>query len=66
MKTQLTEGFRWELFFFFKIMKSAKSSDGCLCVQEMECEASGPSVSRTHPPPPQDEEDGWTVVRKKK
>lgn len=51
-------------------MKSAKSSDGCLCVQEMECEASGPSVSRTHPPPPppptQDEEDGWTVVRKKK
>lgn len=37
--------------------------------QEMECEASGPSVSRTHPPPPpptQDEEDGWTVVRKKK
>uniref|UniRef100_A0AAX7USX6 Pre-rRNA-processing protein TSR2 homolog n=1 Tax=Astatotilapia calliptera TaxID=8154 RepID=A0AAX7USX6_ASTCA len=34
--------------------------------QEMECEASGPSVSRTHPPPTQDEEDGWTVVRKKK
>ncbi|KAM7405346.1 hypothetical protein PAMP_012614 [Pampus punctatissimus] len=36
--------------------------------QVMECEASGPSVSRTHPPPPpsQDEEDGWTVVRKKK
>uniref|UniRef100_A0A3P8PVU3 Pre-rRNA-processing protein TSR2 homolog n=1 Tax=Astatotilapia calliptera TaxID=8154 RepID=A0A3P8PVU3_ASTCA len=29
--------------------------------QEMECEASGPSVSRTHPPPTQDEEDGWTV-----
>ncbi|XP_039459887.1 pre-rRNA-processing protein TSR2 homolog isoform X2 [Oreochromis aureus] len=43
--------------------------DGSL-PQEMECEASGPSVSRTHPPPPppptQDEEDGWTVVRKKK
>lgn len=50
-------------------MKSPGLSDGCLCVQEMECEASGPSVSRTHPPPPpptQDEEDGWTVVRKKK
>lgn len=50
-------------------MKSPGLSDGCLYVQEMECEASGPSVSRTHPPPPpptQDEEDGWTVVRKKK
>ncbi|KAM4562633.1 pre-rRNA-processing protein TSR2 homolog [Odontesthes bonariensis] len=35
--------------------------------QVMECEASGPSVSRTRPPPPpQDEDDGWTVVRKKK
>ncbi|XP_039649765.1 pre-rRNA-processing protein TSR2 homolog [Perca fluviatilis] len=41
--------------------------------QMMECESSGPSVSRTDPPPPpppppppQGEEDGWTVVRKKK
>ncbi|XP_031148976.1 pre-rRNA-processing protein TSR2 homolog [Sander lucioperca] len=36
--------------------------------QMMECESSGPSVSRTDPPPPppQAEEDGWTVVRKKK
>ncbi|KAM9752530.1 pre-rRNA-processing protein TSR2 homolog isoform 2-T2 [Menidia menidia] len=35
---------------------------------QMDCEAPGPSVSRTPPaaPPPQDEEDGWTVVRKKK
>lgn len=49
-----------------QLMKSPGLSDGCLCVQEMECEASGPSVSRTHPPPTQDEEDGWTVVRKKK
>ncbi|XP_072223851.1 pre-rRNA-processing protein TSR2 homolog [Leuresthes tenuis] len=32
--------------------------------QVMECEASGPSVSRTAPA--QEEEDGWTVVRKKK
>uniref|UniRef100_UPI0037E74013 pre-rRNA-processing protein TSR2 homolog n=1 Tax=Semicossyphus pulcher TaxID=241346 RepID=UPI0037E74013 len=32
--------------------------------QVMECE-SGPSV-RTDPPPPQDEDDGWTLVRKKK
>ncbi|KAM9855360.1 pre-rRNA-processing protein TSR2 homolog [Aulostomus maculatus] len=35
--------------------------------QVMECEASSPSVSRTDAPPPsQEEEDGWTVVRKKK
>ncbi|KAF3696314.1 Pre-rRNA-processing protein TSR2 -like protein [Channa argus] len=36
--------------------------------QVMECEASGSSVCRTDPRPPttQDEEDGWTVVRKKK
>ncbi|KAM3618257.1 uncharacterized protein V6R79_018011 [Siganus canaliculatus] len=35
--------------------------------QEMDCEASSPSVGRKDPPPPpQDEEDGWTVVRKKK
>ncbi|XP_041860115.1 pre-rRNA-processing protein TSR2 homolog [Melanotaenia boesemani] len=33
--------------------------------QLMECDVFGPSVGRTHPPP-QDEEDGWTVVRKKK
>ncbi|XP_044067545.1 pre-rRNA-processing protein TSR2 homolog [Siniperca chuatsi] len=32
--------------------------------QAMECESSSPSVSRTEPP--QDEDDGWTVVRKKK
>lgn len=43
-------------------------SHGFVCIQAMECESSGPSVSRTNPPPPpsQDEEDGWTVVRKKK
>ncbi|XP_029361355.1 pre-rRNA-processing protein TSR2 homolog [Echeneis naucrates] len=34
--------------------------------QEMDCDLSSPSVSRTDCPPPQDEEDGWTVVRKKK
>ncbi|XP_026224314.1 pre-rRNA-processing protein TSR2 homolog [Anabas testudineus] len=34
--------------------------------QMMECGASGSSVSRGNLPPPQDEEDGWTVVRKKK
>ncbi|KAK2850948.1 hypothetical protein Q5P01_007224 [Channa striata] len=36
--------------------------------QVMECEAPSSSVSRTDPTPPllpQDEEDGWTVVRKK-
>ncbi|XP_035999885.1 pre-rRNA-processing protein TSR2 homolog [Fundulus heteroclitus] len=32
--------------------------------QVMECEESSPSVSTR--PPPQDEEDGWTVVRRKK
>ncbi|XP_034027709.1 pre-rRNA-processing protein TSR2 homolog [Thalassophryne amazonica] len=33
----------------------------------MDCEeASGPSVQKALPPPTQDEEDGWTVVRKKK
>lgn len=38
-----------------------------VCIQAMECESSGPSASRTNPPPPsKDEEDGWTVVRKKK
>ncbi|XP_036960400.1 pre-rRNA-processing protein TSR2 homolog [Acanthopagrus latus] len=35
--------------------------------QVMDCESSSPSVSRTEPRPPcQDEEDGWTVVQKKK
>ncbi|CAJ1085688.1 pre-rRNA-processing protein TSR2 homolog [Xyrichtys novacula] len=34
--------------------------------QVMECESSGPSVSRTEAPPPQEEEDGWTLVRKRK
>ncbi|XP_074537697.1 pre-rRNA-processing protein TSR2 homolog [Halichoeres trimaculatus] len=34
--------------------------------QEMECESSGPSVSRKEAPPPQEEEDGWTVVRKRR
>ncbi|XP_073326007.1 pre-rRNA-processing protein TSR2 homolog [Pagrus major] len=35
--------------------------------QAMDCELSSPSVSRTEPPPPhQDEDDGWTVVQKKK
>uniref|UniRef100_A0A3Q3WDJ7 Pre-rRNA-processing protein TSR2 homolog n=1 Tax=Mola mola TaxID=94237 RepID=A0A3Q3WDJ7_MOLML len=34
--------------------------------QGMECESSSPSVGRTDAPPLQDEEDGWTVVRKKK
>lgn len=33
--------------------------------QAMECEASASSGSRTHTPP-QEEEDGWTIVRKKK
>nr|XP_020469455.1 pre-rRNA-processing protein TSR2 homolog [Monopterus albus] len=33
--------------------------------QKMECEASCPSANRTDPPP-HDEEDGWTVVKKKK
>ncbi|XP_074500985.1 pre-rRNA-processing protein TSR2 homolog [Sebastes fasciatus] len=36
--------------------------------QVMECESSGPSVSRKDPSPPpplQEEDDGWTVVRKK-
>lgn len=35
--------------------------------QAMDCESSSPSVSRTEPRPPrQEEEDGWTVVQKKK
>ncbi|XP_075932465.1 pre-rRNA-processing protein TSR2 homolog isoform X2 [Anarhichas minor] len=34
--------------------------------QVMECESSVPSVSSRDPPPPRDEEAGWTVVRKKK
>ncbi|XP_042347201.1 pre-rRNA-processing protein TSR2 homolog [Plectropomus leopardus] len=40
--------------------------------QVMECEPSVPSVSRMDPPPAapaapgEEEEDGWTVVRKKK
>ncbi|XP_051282741.1 pre-rRNA-processing protein TSR2 homolog [Dicentrarchus labrax] len=43
----------------------AQSDDSDDDTQAMECESSSPSVSRTDPPP-QDEEDGWTVVRKKK
>lgn len=36
--------------------------------QTMACESSSPSVSRTDPPPPPppNEDDGWTVVRKRK
>ncbi|XP_040902528.1 pre-rRNA-processing protein TSR2 homolog [Toxotes jaculatrix] len=34
--------------------------------QVMDYESSSPSVSRTDPPHPPQDEDGWTVVRKKK
>ncbi|XP_008303066.1 pre-rRNA-processing protein TSR2 homolog [Stegastes partitus] len=40
------------------------SDDGA---QGMECEAAAPPVSRSQPRAPQDEdEDGWTLVRKRK